>query len=121
MAVARNAVEHKRVVFGMKAAQLCLRLDIIAPEPDRVSVRNQFAFARVFYENASEFAVNGQVAEHVAAGAVVEIRDGAKNPPLRAFAGAGRANEQNGAVFHSFNLLRPCAGFARTESPRTAP
>jgi len=68
--------------------------------------------------NASEFAVNGQVAEHVAAGAVVEIRDGAKNPPLRAFAGAGRANEQYGAVFTASTFASLCR-IARTESPRT--
>jgi hypothetical protein len=68
-------------------------------------VGNEFAAAGIFDEDAADFAVDGEIAEDVTAGAVKEIGDVAEDFALRAFAGAGRAEQEDGAVFHaSFGL-----------------
>src|SRR5206468_9236321 len=93
VAIAGNAVEHERVAFGMKAPELGLGFDIFAPELDGVAVGHQFAFAGILDKDSAEFAVDGEIAEDIPAGAVIEVWNGAENLALGAFSRAGGANE----------------------------
>jgi len=52
-------------------------------------------------EDAPDPAFGGQVAEHISARAMEEIRDGAQNFALGAFPRAGSAKQQDGAIFHT--------------------
>lgn len=98
---ARDAIQDEGVSLRLEAAGLGVFFDGFAPEINGGLVGNEFAAARVFDENAADFAVDGEIPKHVAAGAVEKIRNGAENFPLGAFADAGRAEEENCAVFHA--------------------
>ena len=117
MQVAWDAVQHERVAFRIEPSQLCLRRDIVAPQSHGVCVRHQLALAGITDEGPAELAVDGEVAENVAASAVEKIGYGPQNFSLCAFARAGRTDQQNGPEF-VVSFLHLCGESAPTAFPR---
>ena len=99
--VAGDAVEDEDVAIGMELAGAGGVIDGLAPEGDGGFIRDEQAAAGVFDELAAEGIFDAEVAEDIAAGAVEETGDGAQDPALGAFAGAGSAEQKNGAIFHA--------------------
>src|SRR5262249_6799201 len=99
--VAGNAVEHERVLLGVKAADLGLVVNVLAPKLNRLLVRHELAAAGILDEQLPQRAVGAEIAEDVAACAVEVIGDGAEDFSLRAFADTGGAEEEDAAVFHA--------------------
>jgi len=64
-------------------------MDEIPPQLDRRLVRHKLAATGVINEDFSQRAVVAQIAEHIAAGAMEEVRDGTEDFALRALASAG--------------------------------
>ena len=78
--------------------------DVVGPKRDGRLVGNQQAFAGVFDKEPAHWILDAQVAEGIAAREVEQIGNGAKDFSLGAFAGAGRTEKQNGAVFCGFRV-----------------
>ncbi|MDB6067141.1 MAG: hypothetical protein JWR26_3349 [Pedosphaera sp.] len=118
--VTGDAVEDKGVLVRIEAAAALAVFDELAPKVHGGFVGDEFATAGVFDENAAERAVGGEVAKDVAAGAMEEVGNGAKNLALGSLARAGGAKQQDGTKFHksaesildtsSFDFNRPWSG-----------
>src|SRR5262249_26322302 len=102
--VTGDAVEDKRVGFGMETACFGGVIDELVPKADGRFIRNEFAAAGVFQENFADGAVGFQAAEYVTAGAVKEMGYGAENLALSALARAWGAKEQDRAKLHGASL-----------------
>ena len=109
---ARDAVEHERVQFRLELAVVGAGFNVFAPQRDGRLVRHEMALAGILDERAPDGVVDAQVAERVAAREVKQVGNRAQDFPLRALAGAGRAEEQDGAVFHGSKVLVPDLYFA---------
>ncbi len=101
MNIARNAIQHQRVMLGMKPADLGGVDDVLPPKLDRRRIRHELAATGIFDKNFSERTIRAQIAEHIAARAMEKIWDDAENFALRAFARTGRAKKKNAAVFQA--------------------
>jgi hypothetical protein len=85
----------------VKAARLRGFLDGFPPQINGGLIGNQFAAAGVFEEDAADFAIDGEAPKNISTSAMKEVWNGAKNFSLGAFARAGRAEQENRAVFHA--------------------
>src|SRR6185312_10741192 len=102
--IARDAVQHERVGLGIEPAGLGRAQDGLPPQVNGRFVGNEFTAARIIDKGAADFAFDGEVAKNVTAGAVKKVRDVAEDFSLSAFAGAGRAEQKNRAVFHAIAI-----------------
>ena len=98
--VARDAVQHQRVLLRMKPARLGIGIDKITPKLNRGLVRHQFTSAGILQKNLSDGAVVLEAAKYFAASAVEKIGDTAQDFALSPFSGSRRAEQQHSAVFH---------------------
>src|ERR1051325_8389783 len=96
------AIEDEGVAFGLEAAFHGGGFDVFAPELDGELVGDELALAGILEEGATEGVIHAQIAEDGTAGAMEEIGDAAEDLALGALAGARRAEEKDGAIFHRF-------------------
>ena len=102
--IAGNAVEHQRVLFGMKATGFGAAIDEIAPEFNRRFVGHQLPAAGILDEDLANLAIGLKAAENIAASAMKEIGNRAEDFALGALARARSAEKQDGAIFHCTSL-----------------
>ena len=94
--IARNAVEHQQVDIRLVDREHRLGLHVLAPHLDRELVGNELAARRVGHELLAEVRRHVERPEDIAAGEVEEARHLAEDLALRALAGAGSAEKEDG-------------------------
>src|SRR4051812_46650066 len=90
-----NSVEDEDFGFGMELVDELHALNVLAPDIDGKFVRHELPAGGVFPKESAGFALQVEGAKDIAGGAVEEAGDGAEDFPLRAFAAAGSAEEED--------------------------
>lgn len=101
MLIPGDAVQDERVLVRPESPGLGVAFDGLPPEVDRRLVGDQFTAAGKINEDAADLAVNSEIPEDIAAGAMQKVRNRAQNFPLRALARSGRAEKKYGTIFHA--------------------
>lgn len=101
MQIAGDAVQHEDIGLRMETSSALGVLDKIPPQLHGRLIGHELAATGVFDEHFGQRIRRAQGAEDIATRAVKEMRDGAENLALGAFACAGRAEEEDGFVFHA--------------------
>src|SRR6266853_816234 len=109
---ARNAVEHQRIELGLETVRAHHVAEPRQPELHRDLVGHQLAAARIFEKGLADRRARVELAKHIAARAMKESRNLAEDFSLRAFAAAGRAEDEVSVVFHT------CRGLPLNEATR---
>src|SRR2546422_1075206 len=104
MFIARNTIQHERVLLRPEPPGLGAGSNELAPELNGLLIRHQLPAAGILKKYLADGAVGFQAAEHVPAGAMKKIRYRPQYFPLGPFTGAGRAEKQHCSIDHGASL-----------------
>src|ERR1019366_3288530 len=104
----------------MKTSNPRIVFNRLPPKINGRRVRHEFAPAGILNENLAKFAVDGEIAKHITAGAVEKMRDASEDFALRAFAATGRAEQENRAIHHLASLCFNCTSLISVKGIMTS-